>query len=381
MTTRRVTALPSGTGLAQARLVSIGDYFWTSDVLGLDLGKGTPADTPERQMELAFDALQRLIAEAGARPDDVGLVTVCLSDAAYRPLINPPWLAMFPDERQRPARKTTQFPMPEGVFVQLQVSGARNSTRTALTIPGLSHRDPLPVGVRIGDLVYSSVIGGQDPATNQQIDDPTRQVQQAFANMVTLVEQAGGTKNDVAHVYVFLRDRDDQPLLIQTWLDVFPTDGDRPARKTIFYDELKGRATLVQLQAIAVLGRGRRHNFEVAGFQHHDPIPLGAKLGPLLFSSGIAGRASMDPSLPGSVEQQARLAFDNLLDLLQEAGLTRDDAGLITVMLQEEAHGSVAEREWRRVFPDPENEPARLTMRLGIKGDNLVQLHVVAARS
>jgi 2-iminobutanoate/2-iminopropanoate deaminase len=357
--------------------VKIGSMVFSSSIMGWDPETGKMGEGPERQFELAFQNLKTLVEQAGATTENVGLVIVFIRDGSYRSFINKPWLKIFPDEYDRPARKTTATNLPEGVLVQLQLFGVVNRRRKLLEIPGLSHRDPLPMGVEISGRVFSSVIGGQDPRTGKPVQGPEGQIEQAFQNMRILMEQAGGTTANVGHVWVFLRDRTDQPAMVKTWLKMFPDDGDRPARKTIMYNELKGRETAIQLQFTGALG-SKRQNFEIPGVGHHDPIPMGAKLGNLLFSSGVGGYDPTTGKRGEGLERQAELAFQNMRTLVERAGVTTNHIAQVTVLLKDLSSERAVMQNWLEMFPDKDNRPANHTMALGLAEGNLVQLHMIA---
>ncbi len=356
--------------------VRSGDGFFSSSIEGRVSSTGVLADGAEKQFEIAFANLKRLVEQAGLTTNDLAHVTVFIGDASGRQLINKPWLQTFPDEHNRPARKTTTYPLPDKVFVQLQAFGFAGAKRQPLEIPGLSHRDPLPMGTKTGNMVYSSVLGGQDPKTNKQVAGTVEQMAQAFQNMRALVELAGGTTDNIGLVWVFLRDKADQPALIDAWLKMFPHDGDRPARKTIMYDELKGRETLVQLQFAAALG-GKRKNYEVSGVGHHDPIPLGATLGKNFFSSGISGYDPKTGKQAETLERQAALAFQNLRALMTEVGSSLDAVAHLTIMLRDYRAHSVVMKNLLETFPDKDKRPAVHMMALGLPGTNQIQLHAV----
>lgn len=110
---------------------------------------------------------------------------------------------------------------------------------------------PIPPGVRIGDLVFSSAIGGEDPATRSIPPEPERQVAFAFRHMRTLVEAAGGTTADIAKVTVHLSDLAHRDLVNAEWLRMFPEADDRPVRHSVVADLRRGM--VVQLEFIAVL--------------------------------------------------------------------------------------------------------------------------------
>jgi 2-iminobutanoate/2-iminopropanoate deaminase len=105
--------------------------------------------------------------------------------------------------------------------------------REILHIPGApGHRNPIPQAVRIGGFVFSSAIIGTDPATGELPDDPEKQAWNTFRNIRTLVEQAGGTTDDIAKMSVSLRDLENRKYVNDAWLDMFPDPADRPARHT-----------------------------------------------------------------------------------------------------------------------------------------------------
>jgi 2-iminobutanoate/2-iminopropanoate deaminase len=125
------------------------------------------------------------------------------------------------------------------------------SRRQVIQVPGVEHKAPIPAAVRIGDLLFSSAINGRDPRSGEQPDGAREQVELAFQNMAAVVEAAGGTVADIAHVTVFLRDRADRKHVDERWLAMFPDPLDRPARHALPLDRAGG--TLVQLEIVAVL--------------------------------------------------------------------------------------------------------------------------------
>lgn len=79
---------------------------------------GTVPTDIARQAELMFAQIRRILASAGATPDHVIKLNVWMRDRTQRAAINPPWLAMFPDEHSRPARQTMTADLDPGKLVQ-----------------------------------------------------------------------------------------------------------------------------------------------------------------------------------------------------------------------------------------------------------------------
>src|SRR5438067_10243027 len=93
-------------------LVQVGNLFFTSGVRGIDRQTGDLPEDPDQQYRNAWRNLAELVEGAGLMTDNIGLVTNFIDSQEYRAFINPGWLELFPDKSNRPARKTTSFPLP-----------------------------------------------------------------------------------------------------------------------------------------------------------------------------------------------------------------------------------------------------------------------------
>src|ERR1051325_6013401 len=131
MTRRTAHNLPGLTGddRVSPDLVTVGNLFFTSGIRGVDLKTGELPDDPERQFANAWHNLGSLVEYAGLSTDNIGLVTNFIDSQEYRPHINSGWLDLFPSADNRPARKTTSYPLPEGVGVELQAMGVLDQRR------------------------------------------------------------------------------------------------------------------------------------------------------------------------------------------------------------------------------------------------------------
>jgi 2-iminobutanoate/2-iminopropanoate deaminase len=113
------------------------------------------------------------------------------------------------------------------------------------------HPQPFPTAVRVGNMVYTSAVGGEDPATHEMPEGIEQQIKNAFQNIRNILKRAGGSLDDVAMVHVTLRNRDDRKYLNQEWIAAFPDENDRPVRHTVA-EEMPGKR-LVALEVTAVL--------------------------------------------------------------------------------------------------------------------------------
>lgn len=120
-------------------------------------------------------------------------------------------------------------------------------------------------------------------------------------------------------------------------------------------------------------------SLEVPGVTHGPaPIPMGARVGNMIFSSGIMGKNPADDTLPADAASQAKFAFLNLETLLAAGGATLADVGRITVYIKDNSVRESINKEWLARFPDPHDRPARHTLVYDLQGGMLLQLEVVA---
>ena len=62
------------------------------------------------------------------------------------------------------------------------------------------------LGARAGDFVFVAGMRGIDPATNTLVEGDEARVRQAFVNMRTIVEAAGGELRDAVRLVVYVTD-------------------------------------------------------------------------------------------------------------------------------------------------------------------------------
>jgi 2-iminobutanoate/2-iminopropanoate deaminase len=343
------------------------DLFSITGVTGRHRETGGVPESPQEQFAQAFANLRDIAQSVGVPLSEIGRVSVFSADAAHRPLINPPWLELFPDEGDRPARKTTHFPLADGVHVELEAVGVRGASRVPIEIDGVRHKDPLPMGARLGRYVFSSVIVPDLPGGGQV--DGEEAIRQCYRNMVSFMKAAGGSLEDISNVWTYLGRWDLHPEMVDIWVESFPDESSRPSRKTFYYPRVE-----IQMQCDAVLG-GTRSVLEIPGISHHDPIPMGAVTAGVITTSGVDGRDPATNTEPRGVFAQSERTLQNLLVLLEEAGGRLDHLHHVTVLLGERRYLDQFLPAWRAMFPDPATAPALQPMTLGLPArDMLVQV-------
>ena len=127
--------------------------------------------------------------------------------------------------------------------------------RQVIHIPGKWHGDqPIPPATKVGPLVTSGGVSGLNPDKDGEIsEDLAEQAKWAFIHVRRIVEAAGGTTDDIAHMNVYVKAREARGAVNKEWVAMFPDEENRPTRHTIQNDGLAG-AMQLQIQFIAYVG-------------------------------------------------------------------------------------------------------------------------------
>ena len=101
--------------------VVIGNVILPSVISGA--GPDGISEDPEEQIHQAFENLRNVMAAAGGSTDNIGKIIFYLKDFSHRALVNKEWLAMFPNEDDRPARHVMQIDVQGKTLIQMDVIG------------------------------------------------------------------------------------------------------------------------------------------------------------------------------------------------------------------------------------------------------------------
>src|SRR5574341_1116234 len=122
----------------------------------------------------------------------------------------------------------------------------------------------------------------------------------------------------------------------------------------------------------------KRRSIHVNGMEHGAPIPNGAVLGNMIFSSAISGKDAKTGDLSPEPDEQAEAMFRNLRLFLEEAGASPANVGYMKVYLREEKYRDAVNKAWLKMYPDEHDRPARHATKVDLRGDNLFQIEVIA---
>ena len=92
---------------------------------------------------------------------------------------------------------------------------------------------PIPMGAKFGNVVYSSPIPPHDPDLNAVPEDADGQARALFKNIRAFVEAAGASQENIVHMSISIRDPKYRDNLNPEWLKMFPDPESRPARRIV----------------------------------------------------------------------------------------------------------------------------------------------------
>lgn len=121
-----------------------------------------------------------------------------------------------------------------------------------------------------------------------------------------------------------------------------------------------------------------KRSLHVPNVGHKAPIPLGARVGNVICSSGIAGKNPTDGTLPADGAAQCVNAFANMKALLAAGGAGLADVVRLSVALADDALREAVNVQWLECFPDPDDRPARHISVQPLQHGMQVQLELLA---
>ncbi len=86
----------------------VGSMLYSGSIQGTDPATGAYGATLERQCELMFDHVRRIVEAGGGSLASIIKMTVWMRDRSQRAALNAVWLRAFPNPEDRPARHTMQ---------------------------------------------------------------------------------------------------------------------------------------------------------------------------------------------------------------------------------------------------------------------------------
>jgi len=228
----------------------VGDLIHGLRVLAVRAGGVGVTLSAEQQADQAMDNLRRTVTAAGASIDNVAQVSFFAKHRADLRAINPAWLEVFPDDDDRPTYKFMTADLPGDQLFQLEFFAVAGQRRRLLHIPNVAHTNPIPMGVRIGNYVFSSRVLPYDPDTGQAPEGIERQAACLFGNVRSLLQAAEAQPEHISQGRLFFSDAAYLPLAESLWTDLIKNSKQDPPLHLTPYN--LAPSLLVMLEFVAI---------------------------------------------------------------------------------------------------------------------------------
>ena len=313
--------------------VDAGDYVYISGQ-GPRRPDGSLPATVEAQIRQALDNVKLVVQAAGLNMEHVVYTQVYLEDISKYPEVNKVFAEVF--SKTPPARAVlgvAKLPEPS---VQINAVAVRNlADRRAVYSLAYKSDGSAPPGVLTHDRLFISAMPGSDPASGKVPDDPAEQVDFALQRMKAVVEAAGIDLRHMVFVNPYLTADIPTRVMNQRYAQHFEF-GNTPARATIEVSSLPG-GTHIEYTGVAVRDLKRRRAVRP---KNMPPSPTAS---PCVFAGETLYCSAKSGFIPGphggvyasSTAHQLRQTMRNLLDNLEEAGMTFDDVVATNVYLDD----------------------------------------------
>ena len=351
--------------------VLAGDFLYVSGQGGRDADGRLP-DTIEGQVRQTLLNLKGIVEAGGLTLQHVVYSQVYLTDMAHHEVMDRVWREFFPSAP--PARAVVGVHrLPTDIAVEINAVAYRDLARRRPVSPaGAPVSSPSSPGIVAGNRLFLSGSLGADMATGRVPDDPAAQIQLALDNMRLTLAAAGLDFRHVVFVNPYLTSaasRDMNAIYAKHF-----EFGNTPARATITVSSLPGGNT-IQFTGVAIADLALRRAFRPKNMRPSataspcvladDTYYCSAK-GP--FTPGPAdGPGKLQGIWAGTVETQVRQTMRNLIDGLEEAGLTLASVVSANVYLDDMNDFARMNRVYGQYFPTA--PPSRTTVAQIAPGD------------
>jgi 2-iminobutanoate/2-iminopropanoate deaminase len=104
-----------------------GGLLISGGISGMDPESGDIPQDPDAEAAQVFVNIQLVLSAAGMTAGDVVKITFFVVDREMRSSINGPWVEMFPDPPDRPARHTLVQELPSGMRMQAELVASQSN--------------------------------------------------------------------------------------------------------------------------------------------------------------------------------------------------------------------------------------------------------------
>jgi reactive intermediate/imine deaminase len=328
-----------------------GDFLYVSGQGARDRDGQLPAAV-EAQVRQTLENIKVIVEAAGLTMQHVVYCQVYLDDMAKYEPMDRVWREYF--STAPPARSVLGvYRMPTDTPVEINAVAFRDLSRRKLIVPaGYPRTVSWTPGVMAGGRLYLSGVFGADVATGKVPESPDDQVQLALDNMKQTLAAAGMDFRHVVFVNPYLTGKASSQMNA-IYAKHFEL-GNTPARATIRVTSLPGGNT-IEFTGVAVADLSKRRAVRPKNMKPS------ATASPCVFADDTYYCSAKGPFTPGpenvqgiyaaTVEAQVRQTLRNLLDGLEEAGLSFSNVVATNVYLDDINDFPRMNRIYAQYFP------------------------------
>jgi len=307
--------------------VFAGDYLYVSGQ-GAKRPDGVMPATFEEQVRQTLENVKAVVEGAGLSMKNVVYTQVYLDDMARFKTMNALYAEYFRDVP--PARATLGVAkLPGGTPVEINAVAIRDAAgKKAVSVNGYALNEPISAGILTKDRLFISALRSTSP-------DAEKEIEAALDGMKAVVEAAGLGMDNVVFVNPYLTEKIPANTMNKLYAKRFQF-GNTPARATIEVTSLPEES---QIEFTGVAVRDLSHRLAIRP-KNMPPSPTAS---PCVFAGDTfycSAKSGFIPGLNGGIftpmmDLQLRQTMRNLLDNLEEAGLTFADVVSTNVYLDD----------------------------------------------
>jgi len=326
------TAPPSSDKSAPKAVEAAGYVFVPGQ--GPRRADGTIPGTFADQVRQAFENVNSALESAGLTADHLVYVQVYLEDVQRIQELDQLFAGYF--AKDPPARAVLGVARVPEQPIQINAIAVRDlEGKQAVSVPGLKPNKAFSAGMLTHDQLFISTMSGRDAATGTVPQDPAVQVNLALDGVKSVVQAAGLTMAHMVFVNPYLTAQIPMRVMNEQYAKRFEF-GNTPGRATIEVSSLPD-GTQIAYTGIAVRDLGRRLAIRP---KNMPPSPTAS---PCVFAGDILYCSAKSGFIPGinggvyaaSTSDQARQTMRNLLDNLEEAGMSFDQVVSTVIYLDD----------------------------------------------
>jgi reactive intermediate/imine deaminase len=311
--------------------VDAGDYVYIS-AQGPRRPDGNVPGTFSEQCRQALDNVRSLVDAAGLTLDHVVYTQVYLEDITKYSEVNRVFAEYF--GKTPPARAVLGVARVPEAPIQINAIATRSlADKRAVYPPNYRTDDSATPGILTHDRLFISGMFGNDPKTGKVPDDPAMQVDLALDRMQAVLKAAGLDLSHMLFVNPYLTSEIPTRVMNERYARRFEF-GNTPARATI---EVSSLPAGVHIEYTGVAVRDLRQRQAVRP-KNMPPSPTAS---PCVFAGDTLFCSAKSGFIPGphggvyamTTQHQLRQTMRNLLDNLEEAGMSFDQVVSTNVYL------------------------------------------------